>query len=125
MINVIRWLESRPKIACNLAVFYAGMIFLLSSVPVVPSPPGASGIMYGLHYIEYLIFGGLVLVALRSMRTRDNTLALAVAVAVLYALTDEFHQLFIPNRTASMLDWLSDTAGALSGALLADASRKT
>jgi len=40
-------------------------------------------------------------------------LFLAVVLSALYGLTDEWHQSFIPSRTASVDDWLADAAGAL------------
>ena len=39
----------------------------------------------------------------------------AWALAVLYASTDEFHQLFVPGRTATLRDVLIDAAGAALG----------
>ncbi len=44
--------------------------------------------------------------------------ALAVLLAGLYALTDEFHQTFTAGRTPSGLDVLIDTTGAIVGAWL-------
>lgn len=41
--------------------------------------------------------------------------ALSVALASLYAMTDEFHQTFVAGRTASALDVMIDTAGAALG----------
>jgi len=35
-----------------------------------------------------------------------------------YAASDEFHQLFVPSREASVLDVLIDTAGAVFALLL-------
>jgi VanZ family protein len=37
----------------------------------------------------------------------------SLALAMLYALTDEFHQSFVPSRTASLHDCAIDSAGAL------------
>lgn len=39
----------------------------------------------------------------------------AFALAVLYALTDEWHQAFVPGRSASLLDSGVDAIGALVG----------
>ncbi len=39
-------------------------------------------------------------------------LGLAFAVSVLYGLSDEFHQSFVPGRSARLLDALIDAAGA-------------
>ena len=35
----------------------------------------------------------------------------AVALASLYAVTDEFHQSFVPGRMCDPADWLTDTLG--------------
>ena len=48
----------------------------------------------------------------RPWRWRDAGLALLVAVC--YAASDEFHQSFVPSRTASLWDVLIDTCGALT-----------
>lgn len=71
------------------------------------------------HFTEYLIFGVLLVVAAR--RTWPalgwGKLALvAVALASLYAVTDEFHQSFVPGRMCDPADWLTDTLGAALGA---------
>jgi VanZ family protein len=39
---------------------------------------------------------------------------LALALTVLYAASDEWHQTFIPNRSGQLADVLVDTAGALT-----------
>jgi VanZ family protein len=40
---------------------------------------------------------------------------LALALALLYALSDEFHQAFVPGRSATLFDAAVDAAGALAG----------
>jgi VanZ family protein len=42
---------------------------------------------------------------------------LALALAALYAATDEFHQTFVPSRQGSVWDVLLDTTGAAIGLL--------
>jgi VanZ family protein len=48
----------------------------------------------------------------------------AVAIAGLFSLTDEYHQSFVPGRTASIKDCGLDTFGALVGMLLLYAGRR-
>ena len=40
---------------------------------------------------------------------------LAILLAAIYAATDEFHQSFVPSRTASVHDVVIDTVGAVLG----------
>ncbi len=37
-----------------------------------------------------------------------------ILLAMWYAATDEFHQLFVPSRVASINDWLIDSIGILT-----------
>ncbi|MFZ0036986.1 MAG: VanZ family protein [Candidatus Acidiferrales bacterium] len=65
------------------------------------------------HLTEYFIFGLLVLRAIRAGR-RDMRLVWALAtigVVAAYASSDEFHQSFVPGRSASIYDVMLDTTG--------------
>ena len=68
------------------------------------------------HFTEYLVL--LVLAARRTWPALGwGKLALVViALASLYAVTDEFHQSFVPGRVCDPADWLTDTLGAALGA---------
>jgi VanZ family protein len=66
------------------------------------------------HLTEYFIFSILLMRALRGQE-RGWTLRWAIWAVVLaagYASFDEFHQSFVPSRTASPWDALLDTIGA-------------
>ena len=73
------------------------------------------------HCTEYAIFSiFLYHCFLSSNQTewRSKTAAWAVLVAGLYSLTDEFHQVFVPGRTASLIDSGIDTTVAILGTLV-------
>ena len=40
------------------------------------------------------------------------------AFSAVYATTDELHQLFVPGREGKVTDWLIDTAGAITAAVI-------
>lgn len=73
------------------------------------------------HFTEYAILGFL---AARAFRTspRDSIarrwFLISVSLIVVYALIDEFHQSFVPSRTASVVDSLIDIAGGLTALVL-------
>lgn len=100
---------------------WAALIFVLSSFP---NPPGATGgeWRYNLaHMAEYGVLGALAVLTLRAYRPGWPALAvgaMAWAVAVLYGMSDEFHQSFVPNRDANWLDVGFDALGAALGAAI-------
>jgi VanZ family protein len=96
-------------------VVWAGVIFAFSSVPSLSTELGIwDTILRKLaHLGEYALLGALLDRALRRPQ-----LVVAVALAGLYAVTDEVHQLFVEGRHGSPLDVGIDTLGALLGVLL-------
>jgi VanZ family protein len=70
------------------------------------------------HLTEYAILGVLLWRAF-SARSSLRAAAASLLVAALYACTDEYHQSFVPSRTASIYDVMIDTAGAALGIGLA------
>lgn len=73
------------------------------------------------HWTEYFVLAVLILRAL-TVGARAASLfrhaALAVLGATLFALSDEWHQAFVPGREASLADVTLDSFGALCGAAL-------
>jgi VanZ family protein len=73
------------------------------------------------HLTEYFILSLLILRGIRAGRPETHlawALAAIGAVAC-YAALDEFHQSFVPGRTAAVSDVLLDTAGGISGQIAA------
>jgi VanZ family protein len=68
------------------------------------------------HFTEYFILSLLVLRAIRAGRpgTRFAWALLVVAIVIGYASLDEFHQRFVPGRTAAVGDVLIDTSGGIT-----------
>ncbi len=67
------------------------------------------------HLTEYAIFSMLLYGSIggpEQVRWRAQTAFWSILVAGFYSLTDEFHQSFVPGRTASLVDCGIDTAGA-------------
>ena len=78
------------------------------------------------HFSEYAILGFL---AARAFRTSPRPaisqrwFLICATIIVIYALLDEYHQSFVPSRTASIFDSFIDMAGGLT-ALVFIYSRK-
>lgn len=76
------------------------------------------------HVTEYALLGLLIWRACRQPVRNDprawswRQARLAGWLTVLYAGTDEFHQLFVPSREARVQDVAIDACGAAAGLLL-------
>ncbi len=77
-----------------------------------------------LHTSEY---AGLAMLFSRALAgegvSHGRAGVLAVLLTSMYGATDEYHQWFVPMRTADLRDWIADTAGAAIGALCYAAAR--
>lgn len=73
----------------------------------------------GAHFSEYAILGALLCNALRTYNlARSLRWLIPVAGSALYAISDELHQFFVPDRVCSIVDVGIDTAGAIFGIAL-------
>ena len=106
---------------------WMALIFLVSDQPGLPQLLPAESrdpVTTALHFLEYVALGALLFraclpdrqAALPLQKPHSFRMLLALwTVAALFGATDEFHQSFVPNRTASVVDWAVDTSGALAG----------
>jgi VanZ family protein len=96
-----------PAILMMLAIF----LFSAGSAFELPEKLLQTFINKGAHMIGY---GLLALAFWRMFEFNENRFWLAWLLAVLYALTDEYHQSFVPGRHPSLFDALFfDALGAL------------
>ena len=108
------------RLSLFLTLAWMGVLFWLSSQPVIDAPmlfPGQDKVF---HAGVYGILGVFLLGAMRPGVTGFSSLQVrnSVLIASLYGISDEFHQSFVPGRTPDVLDWLADTSGALLATLL-------
>jgi VanZ family protein len=95
-------------------ILYAGLIFWLSSISTLPHIPENSDKFF--HFIEYFVFAVLIWRAFglgKFWFFNSKQALLTTFIASTYAASDEFHQLFVPGRSASIYDWIADVAGIL------------
>ena len=72
-----------------------------------------------LHIILFFGFGLLIYLTLRSSgKTVVNAFIFAILLGSLYGVSDEFHQMFVPHRTASAMDLTADITGILFAQLV-------
>jgi len=118
MAGIIFWMSANTGSSINqglgiisaLKAFLSSIAFSLTGHEVDVSPIG--------HFVEYFIFGVLLLNALRFHMPLSRAVLLAIIIGSTYGITDEFHQLFVPERSCDPMDWLVDTIAIALGAAL-------
>jgi len=114
------------------ALLMMALIFLASSTPASQLPYfGALDFLVkkGGHAIGYALLGMSYFFALPTRLSVPYRAVTALLMAVLFSLSDEFHQSFVEGRTSTLRDVLIDTAGAalavFAAALYSSASKSS
>lgn len=109
----IRWVPS---------IVWMAVIFYLSSrtgSDLQGMFPFLDSFNFG-HLIAYFILSLLFYWALQTKtgRRKLDVRLIAVGLSLLYGLTDEWHQSFVPSRTPDPMDILNDVIGASAAMLV-------
>jgi VanZ family protein len=112
MKNVVRLLP---------AVAWMGVIFYLSSrtgddmggwlSQIQRFIPFMEGLDWG-HFLAYFILSLTYAWGFRKSKLTWGRKAIVVLLCVLYGVTDEYHQSFVPGRMPDMMDLRNDGIGA-------------
>lgn len=99
------------------------LMALIFAFSAMPSDSMESGLVRFLsrklaHFLEYALLLGLWWRALRTRLALRPAVGAAFAICVLYAASDEIHQLSVHGRTGTPRDVLIDTVGAATAAAL-------
>jgi VanZ family protein len=101
-------------------VVLMAVIFLFSAQPDLGTGLGTLDLILRkiVHMLEYALLTFLWWRALRTRLSATTAAALAFALAVGYAATDEFHQSFVEGRHGTPVDVGIDAVGAGAAALV-------
>ena len=64
------------------------------------------------HFCVYLILGLLVM---NCFKINKKYIIYSIIICLLYSISDEIHQIFVPGRSCELLDIMIDTLGSLLG----------
>jgi VanZ family protein len=98
-----------------MTLIIAVIIFLVSNIS---SFPGIEkfGIDISLfyHFGVFFMFTFFLTLSITNKKLDNKTIAIILLISLAYALSDEFHQLFIPGRFCDVKDALTDFAGSIA-----------
>lgn len=118
-----------------LTALCMGAIFYFSSRPATQSAGQSSAVtlflqkLFGTdaitdhmvrkaaHFTEFAALGFFACSAVCFTKHKRN-LPLGITIGSAYAATDEIHQIFVDGRSCQFTDWVLDTLGVTTGALI-------
>lgn len=103
-------------------VLTMGVIFFLSHQPGTFFGPYSFDVVDKLaHFVIYSILGLSVIYAFTGeyrIKKKSLVVGTSMVVCLIYGVSDEYHQTFIPGRFSSISDVVADVAGGLFICLL-------
>ncbi|NTW15566.1 MAG: VanZ family protein [Candidatus Moranbacteria bacterium] len=112
--------------AWSVLLLWAGLVFALSAMP--GGTPGSTMPLplmlerKGAHVFEYFVFALLSFNAFRLTFPKERLrwyVLLSISLSLLYAFSDETHQLFVLNREGKLSDVGIDLIGIMAGVSIA------
>lgn len=106
--STLKYLAKIPTLFCSMGIFY------FSSLPQAPFVMTTFQWQDKIfHFFAYFFYGATLALAVHDhvrKNAKKNILWILI-IGCLYALSDEFHQSFVPGRTSEIGDIIADCLG--------------
>jgi VanZ family protein len=88
------------------------IIFLFSNIPTPVGEKTGLNLATLYHFGAFFMFAFFLSLTLITKKLDTKKIAIVLLISLAYALSDEFHQLFVPGRFCSLKDVLVDLIGS-------------
>ena len=95
-----------------MTVLIAATIFLFSNLTSMPGKITGLNLATVYHIAIFFAFTFFLTLSIKSKQLNKKTIVILLLISLAYALSDEFHQLFVPGRFSSLNDVLVDMIGS-------------
>jgi hypothetical protein len=115
---MIKLLEKYNKLSWFFVVIIAIAIFYVSSLTFANAGPGGFGwkaVAY--HFLAFFFLAFFLLPSIVGGKNK-SLIFVALIIAFMYGISDEFHQLFVPGRSCNFPDAMVDSCGILFAGLI-------
>lgn len=118
IILMYSYLEKNRKFFLFMTLLIALEIFLFSTISSFPiGEKTGLNLATFYHFGVFFMFTFFLSLTLINKKINNKTIIIILLISLIYALSDEFHQLFVPGRFCSLKDILVDLAGSLLSVL--------
>jgi VanZ family protein len=111
-INKEKVFYAATTLLIAIIIFYASTI----TGTGLESPKFNLSVIY--HFGIFFMFTFFLTLLLKDKRLNKKKILIILLISLVYALSDEFHQLFVPGRFASIADALIDLGGSICSIIL-------
>ncbi|MBR9702384.1 VanZ family protein [Candidatus Pacearchaeota archaeon] len=110
---MITFFEKHNKLSWAITIIIAITIFILSSKTFEGgyATVNINAIFY--HFFAFFFLGAFLLISLLKGKKDYSLLLLGIAITIIYGITDELHQFFVPGRYCTLFDAATDSIGVL------------
>jgi hypothetical protein len=116
---MISWFERRNGISWAVTILIGAAIFYISSLSFAYGPAVVGGSLNSmLYHLSAFFFFAFFLAITLTKGKNKKMIVLAVVLAVVYGISDELHQFFVPGRCMALSDVFLDTTGIVFAAML-------
>lgn len=116
---MLSYFEKKRLISLIITIVLAVEIFLFSNISTLEGIITGLNIATFYHFGVFFMFTFFLLITLKGKnKLNKKYFLIATLISIFYAITDEFHQLFVPGRVTSPKDILIDSIGSLSSIIL-------
>lgn len=119
--KTVIWFEKHYLISLLIAILIAIFIFYISSLRFENRAPGPQIPYKSVIYHFFIFFILAFFLCIYFVKRKDKNrywIFIAILIAIAYGITDELHQLFVPNRYCDVNDTLIDSIGIMSAGIL-------
>src|SRR3989344_436443 len=109
---MISWFEKNRSLSSIITIIIAVIIFYVSSLTFVGTG-GAGYMSYVYHFTAFSYLSLFLLISMTKGKPKRNLIILGLIIAILYGISDEIHQHFVPGRESSLKDILVNSFAIL------------
>ncbi|MBS3093296.1 VanZ family protein [Candidatus Pacearchaeota archaeon] len=114
---MLSYLEKNNQVSWFITLFIAAFIFYMSS-QTFQGGGGKGYLSYIYHFFVFFTLAFFLLLSSIKGKLNKEIFFISLLLAILYGMSDEVHQAFVPGRSSDYKDVLMDSVGIMAAAVI-------
>jgi len=116
--KIVEFFEKKKKFSFVILFLILSIISYVSSIPGSSMGTRLPWMSVAYHFSIFAIFAFFLLIILYKKKLVKKQIFVVLLISLLVAVLDEFHQYFVPLRSAGIEDILIDFSGSIIATIL-------